>query len=144
MNEFDAALVRRKLSTITRNLGLLEEVHGLGVDEYRQDPFRRKGTERLLQELVEAAADLNAHLIRATGHDVPATYYESFIVVGRIGAIPGPLAERLAPAAGLRNRIVHEYDELDDRQMLDAVGHALADFPEFVRSVEEFLSERGL
>ncbi len=57
MTELDVALVRRKLSSITRNLQHLNEVVGLSLDEYTGDRFRQKGTERMLQEVVEAAAD---------------------------------------------------------------------------------------
>ncbi|HEX2682214.1 MAG TPA: HepT-like ribonuclease domain-containing protein, partial [Candidatus Dormibacteraeota bacterium] len=63
MTELDAQLARRKLATITRNLTLLARVEGLTIAEYQGDPMRQKGTERLLQEIVEAAADVNVHLL---------------------------------------------------------------------------------
>ena len=61
MTEVDIGLVRRKLAVITRNLGDLGAVAGLGLSEYRTDRFRLKGTERLLQELVEAAVEVHLH-----------------------------------------------------------------------------------
>lgn len=53
------------------------------------------------------------------------------------------LATRLAPAAGLRNRLVHEYDEIDDGKVLEAVGEARRDFGRYVGSVMDFLADRG-
>ncbi len=106
MTELDAALVRRKLAVIGRNLEDLATVENLQVDEHRADRFRQKGTERLLQETVEAAVDANLHVLRATGRVTPADYYESFIELGRHQVIPTALADRLEPAAGLRNRLV--------------------------------------
>lgn len=44
--------------------------------------------------------------------------------MGEIKAIPMDLAERLAPSAGLRNRLVHEYDRLDHSMVLAAVAMA--------------------
>ena len=144
MTELDAQLARRKLATITRNLDLLAAVEGLTLAEYRADAFRRKGTERLLQELVEAAVDVNIHLLRAAaGAPAPPDYYQSFIALGRHGIVPAPLAEGLAPAAGLRNCLVHEYDAVDDAIVLAAVGQARRDFTAYVAAIEAYLTGRG-
>jgi uncharacterized protein YutE (UPF0331/DUF86 family) len=51
--------------------------------------------------------------------------------------------ERLAPAAGLRNRIVQEYDDLDDGIVLAAVSEARREFPTFIAAVERYLSKQG-
>lgn len=140
MTELDAALVRRKLERIARNLEDLAAVRGLSLDAYRSDRFRRKGIERMLEETVEAAVDANAHLLRASGGEPPADYYESFIRLGRAEI----LAEALAPSAGLRNRLVHEYEEIDDAIVLRAVGEALRLFPRYASSIEAKLESEGL
>lgn len=144
MTELDAELVRRKLAAITRNLEDLKTVEGLSLAEYRADRFRQKGTERLLQETVEAAVDVNLHMLRALGVATPPDYYESFVGLGRHGVVPATLAERLAPAAGLRNRLVHEYEEIDDAIVLRAVGQARRSFAAYVAAVERYLAERGV
>lgn len=144
MTDLDAGLVRRKLVAITRALDDLAPVQGLSLTEYRRDRFRQKATERLLQEVVDAAADVNAHLLRAAGAPPPSDYYTSFVEVGRRGVLPADLAERLAPSAGLRNRLVHEYDEIDDAIVLAAVATARLQFAEFVRVIEVYLTNAGL
>lgn len=144
MTEVDAALVRRKLAVISRNLDDLAEVEGLELEDYREDRFRQKGTERLLQETVEAAVDANTHILRALGETVPADYFQSFVEVGHAGVIPSELAERLAPSAGLRNRLVHEYEEIDDRIVLDAVKEAREGLGDYVARVEAWLSGQGV
>lgn len=144
MTELDAALVRRKLAIIRRNLDDLAVIESLSLEEYRTDRFRLKGVERLLQEIVEAAVDANLHLVRAAGGPTPPDYYQSFVELGRQGVAPPSLAERLAPAAGLRNRLVHEYDVIDDSIILQAVGAARRDFREYIAALESHLSAMGL
>jgi len=143
VTELDAQLARRKLASITRSLDLLAAVEGLTLAEYRADPFRRKGTERLLQEIVEAAVDVNLHLLRAAGAPAPPDYYQSFVDIGRHGIVPNTLAEGLAPAAGLRNRLVHEYDAVNDAIVLEAVRQARRDFTAYVAAIERYLTARG-
>ncbi|HEX9581194.1 MAG TPA: DUF86 domain-containing protein [Gemmatimonadales bacterium] len=139
MTELDRALVRRKLAAITRNLDDLGAVEGLTLEEFRRDRFRQKGSERLLQEIVEAAADANVHLVRALGQPAPSDYYDSFVQMGVHGVIQDSLARRLAPAAGLRNRLVHQYEAIDDAIVLGAVAGARRDFAEYVAAVEAYL-----
>ena len=53
---------------------------------YRSEIFMRKGTERLLQELIEAALDLNMHLLAQGGtRKLPDDYYQSFLLMGDQG-----------------------------------------------------------
>ena len=140
MTGLDRALVRRKLGTIARNLDDLQGLGRLTLDDYRRDRIRQKAVERLLQEIVEAAVDANQHLLATTGHGVAADYYQSFVEMGHRSVIPADLAKVLAPAAGLRNRLVHEYDEIDDKIVLEAVTSAARDFPRYVDAVERYLA----
>jgi len=144
MTDLDAALVRRKLALIVRNLADLETVRGIGLTEYTGDRFRKKGVERLLQETVEAAVDVNLHVLRAEEAPTPPDYFESFVRLGRHGVIPEELAQTLAPSAGLRNRLVHEYDEIDDSIVLVSIDMAVREFGRYVSAMERYLENRGL
>lgn len=143
MTELDQAIARRKLQTIQRDLRDLAGAAALTLDAYRSDRLRQKGVERLLQEIVDAAADVNVHLLRLAGAAAPGDYRSSFIDAGRHAIISEPLAAALAPAAGLRNRLVHEYDEIDDAVVLHATADACRLFGEYVEAVERYLSARS-
>jgi hypothetical protein len=91
----DVALVRRKLARILRNLDQLGAVEPLTLEEYTADEFRLKGVEKMLQEVVEAAADANLHLLRDVGR-APPDYYSSFLDAGRAGIITSDLGRVLA------------------------------------------------
>ena len=141
MTPADPAVLRRKLGVIAENLKALEPVTKLPLDRYRADLFTRKGTERLLQELIEAAIDLNTHLILQEGHQPPDDYYHGFLRLAEIGILAPELATALAPSAGLRNRLVHEYDTIVDAIVLDAVRKAQDLDPKYVAAVERYLQK---
>lgn len=140
MSPIDKAIIRRKLAVIIENLNALGPISGMTREEYIQDVYKRKATERLLQELIEAAIDINIHLIVQTGNIAPDDYYRSFIDAGRLKIIPIELAEKLAPSAGLRNRLVHEYDLIEHAIVLDAVQMAEELYSEYVKQVEGFIA----
>lgn len=141
MSPLDKGIVRRKLAVIVENLNALELIKGMTREGYIKDIYKRKATERLLQELIEAAIDINTHIIVQTGDIAPDDYYESFIKAGRLNIISTDLAEKLAPSAGLRNRLVHEYDLLDHAMVLDAVKMAEELYPEYIKEVEDYISK---
>src|SRR6185503_13337709 len=95
----DAAIVRRKLGHIMASLELLGPVRGIALEEYRRHVWERKGVERVLQEAIEAALDVNAHLIAELGHDVPDDYFGGFVKLGELGVLSAELAAALAPSA---------------------------------------------
>ncbi len=121
MSPIDAAIVRRKLQRIAASLDGLRPIARLSLEEYRARFYERKATERLLQEAIEAALD-----------------------VGQLGIFPADPAGALAPSAGLRNRLVHEYETIDDAKVLASVGVLLQLYPRYIQAVESYLTKAGL
>lgn len=144
MSPVEAALIRRKLGYITSALTALGPLGRLSITEYRQRLYERKAAERLLQEAIEAALDINAHLIAEHGAAVPEDYYGGFLALGTLHIVPEDLARRLAPSAGLRNRLVHEYEAIDDGKVLAAIATMLEIYPQFIEAIEAFLERSGL
>jgi len=143
VSPLEKSIITKKLSVIVEGLKALEPIGAMSLEDYRRDVYMRKAAERLLQELIEAAIDINTHIITATGHAPPDDYYESFTRIGELGVIDMRLAEKLAPSAGLRNRLVHEYDDIKDSVVYEAVGFAEGLYPEYVDAIERFVSEKG-
>lgn len=142
MTPVEKEIVRRKLAIIIENLKVLEPIKEMKRKEYIEDVYKRKATERLLQELIEAAIDINTHIIVETGNVVPGDYYDSFIKAGELKIISADLAVRLAPSAGLRNRLVHEYDLLDHSLVLEAVRMVKELYSAYVKEIEDYLTAK--
>jgi uncharacterized protein YutE (UPF0331/DUF86 family) len=142
MTQVEIDVLKRKLARMVENLKALKPIGKMSKKKYQEDLYRRKAAERLLQELIEAAIDINLHLISAAGHPVPDDYYQSFITAGELKIISADLAKRLAPSAGLRNRLVHEYDEIEDAIILQSVAMAEELYAQYVHEVEDYISRR--
>lgn len=140
MSPIEVQIIKRKLAVILGNLKALEPIKGMNTDDYLEDLYKRKATERLLQELIEAAIDINIHMIVEAGHTVPDDYYESFIKVGELKIISLDLAQKLIPSAGLGNRLVHEYDRLEHSMVLKAVNMADELYSRYVKEINDYIS----
>jgi len=140
MSPLDVQVIKRKLALIVQNLKALEPIVEMSAAEYSADIYRRKATERLLQELIEAAIDINIHIVAATGNPPPDDYYESFIKAGELKILSLQLAEKIAPSAGLRNRLVHEYNGLDHTMVLRSVKMAQELYPHYIKEINDYIA----
>ena len=143
MSPFDTDIIRAKIAIILDDLKALEPIEQMSQDEYLRDLYKRKATERLLQELIEAAIDINTHIVVGSGYAPPDDYYQSFIRAGELGFLSPDLAEKLAPSAGLRNRLVHEYDRIDHSIILEAVSMAEELYPRYIQEISAVLSRQA-
>lgn len=135
MSPVDTSVLARKVAWMESRLTLLLPVAALTLEHYRSDELKKKGAEKLLQELVNAAVDANFHVLVQSGRPAPADAFKSFSDLVGLGLITDTQAQILAPYAGLRNRLVHEYETLDDAKVLAAIGEAHQAFPPYIRAL---------
>ena len=124
--------------------GLLDDLDAIGeitADRLAQDRMLRHAVERVLTQLVDLAVSVNSHIASARLGRAPASYRESFGLAAQAGVIDTELAARLAPAAGLRNILVHEYTDVDLEQVAGGVPLALRYFSAYVAGVARAVSD---
>ena len=63
------------------------------------------------------------------------TYADTFLKASQAALISADLAQRLLPAAGLRNRLVHDYDALDPERIHAAIQTALTDLGDLLNEL---------
>jgi uncharacterized protein YutE (UPF0331/DUF86 family) len=135
----DPALVTRKLLLVAADIEPLREIRDRGADAYVSSRIDQAVVERLLERAVGRMIDVNYHLITASGQPPPADYHSSFLKLTELGVLDADFARRIARAAGLRNRIVHDYDDLDPRKVFEALGDALRDVPVYLARINEYM-----
>lgn len=88
-----------------------------------------------LQQAIQIAIDLAAHLLADTPGHRPDTLAGLFFALAERGMIATELANRLAAMARFRNLLVHRYAELDPRRVWDIVTTRLTDVDAFLAVV---------
>lgn len=134
--------VERKL---VRLRGLVDELAALGpfdAERFTRERVAGLAAERLLTLLVELAFGVNSHLAVARLGRAPDSYRESFLLAADAGVITRELAGSLAPAAGLRNVLVHAYLDVDHEKVAAATAAAPELFGEYVRQVARWFAMR--
>lgn len=135
----DFAVIERRLRALHDALDDLRRLQDVDATGFRTDPIARAAAERLLQVSVDLAVDINSHLAAGILRRAPATGRESFVAGAETGILSRELADRLAPAAGLRNVLVHRYVDIDVELVTRAVGDMLDLMPRYVDEVAVYL-----
>lgn len=135
----DPAIVDRKALLITRDLADLAPLAAKPLPEYLASTVHELVAERLLERVIGRMIDVNYHLITETGHPPPADYYASFTQLAALGVYDAEFGRRIAACTGLRNRIVHEYDDVDPRRVHEALATAIRDVATYLRAVGDYV-----
>jgi uncharacterized protein YutE (UPF0331/DUF86 family) len=135
----DRELVTRKMVLIAEDLRRLEALAAKEREAYLASEVDEALAERYLERMIGRMIDVNYHLLTESGEPPPRDYFESFTALARLGVLPSDFAARLAPCAGLRNRIVHAYDDLDPGRVYDSLAAALSDVPAYLAAVRRFV-----
>ena len=107
---------------------LEDEQHGLWLD----------GVKYLLVTAIESCIDVAHHIASSESWSAPDTNARAIRSLGQHNVIEQALADRVARAVGFRNVLVHQYLEVDDSIVMDALTR-LGDLREFVAQVSAWV-----
>lgn len=137
----DKTLIIRKITLISEDFEALKSLTQLSYEDYVAEPINEVLAERYLERMIGRMIDINYHLITEQGHPPPPDYFQSFLKLAEIKILPRDVAQQIAPCAGLRNRIVHEYEELDTRKVYQGLQAAMKDIPLYLNYISKFIGE---
>lgn len=136
--------IRRKLQLIGEDLGRLVRFKDLTLDELLADDIRLAAVERIIERIVMRAVDVNEHLLAERlppdARSTRLTYRDTFLALGDVGVCTPEFAREIAASAGLRNILVHDYNDVDRRILHRSIGSCLRDYKGYVEQVEAFIS----
>lgn len=99
-------------------------------EEILTDRILRKAMYKEFQEAVEAAADICALMRRSLDSSAQDDYSNIEYLVER-GIVPADLVQSLKEANGLRNRLVYEYDGINDKIAYASIARLVGTLRDF-------------
>lgn len=90
--------------------------------------LEQNGVLHALQVLIENAIGKSKQMLKAAGEPIPVSAYDSFAALARRSGIREDELPAWNAVIGLRNRIVHDYMDIDLARVLDLVQLARHEF----------------
>lgn len=136
-NEF----LYRKIKLIQKDLEGIEDLGVGSFDDFLENAVVYNAAERYLERIITRATDINRHVIGETGkgtEDVKS-YKDTFLRLGDLGIYPSVFSEEIAKSAGMRNLLVHDYDNINPRIIYDSVRDALEQYSKYCQYILTFI-----
>ena len=140
MPQFNPERVRKMVSSMRVAVRQLSDLSGLKENTFLNDSHKIASAKYNFIIAIEAAIDMGNHIISQNGFRAPEDYADTFSVLGEYGVVNEEFAKELRKMARFRNRLVHIYWEIDDRQIYKIMQSNLGDFKTFLKSISSFLS----
>jgi uncharacterized protein YutE (UPF0331/DUF86 family) len=134
--------IERRLDELSERLARLQPLRAKTRIEFDQDTYLRDIVERNLEIAAQCCIDISHRIISLEGARKPVDYYDAILRMGELGVLPTEFARHLAPLAGFRNILVHEYLSVDWDEVY-RVLQRLEDLERFAELARHWLRQRG-
>jgi uncharacterized protein YutE (UPF0331/DUF86 family) len=132
-------VILKRLNKLNEYVALLERLRSNPKNAIINDPFVYGNIERYLHLAIQTVIDISNHIMSERNINGINDYRDMIAGLGKVGIISSDLAAKIAPMAGLRNILVHEYLDIDKEKLYDILQNNLQDFKEFGKQIEKIL-----
>jgi uncharacterized protein YutE (UPF0331/DUF86 family) len=140
ISNLNIKLIEDRLGLINRSITRLRRLSSL-LEETFLDGDTPAIAESYVRRSLEATFDIGRHIIARTAGKGIVEYKEVANALGTTGVVTKDLAERLKLMAGYRNRLIHFYHEVTDRELFLIVKNNLSDLETFVKEIKSFIEK---
>ena len=140
MPQFDQEKVAKLISQLRTSLTRLKAISSSLESSFLDDPDKIGSAKYHFIVAIEACIDLSNHIISRNEYRVPEDYADTFEVMREVGIFQETFSNQLKQMAKFRNRLVHIYWEVDDKQVFEIIKNRLGDFKTFLDNLAKFLN----
>lgn len=133
-------LIQRKLLNMDKYISQLQLQLQTSQKKYLSDYTRQRAMERLCQVIIEFAIDTSMLIITGLKMAPPESARDGFYKLHQLKVIEDQLFQAFERYVGFRNRVVHEYEALDQRIVYRTARKLVDDSGAFISSVQNFIS----
>lgn len=135
-------IITRLFSLLNRYLSELKAEQQTTWEDFSKDVKTKRFVERTLQMVIEACLDAGNHIISDEGWSEAETNREIFIRLNEKKVISSALLENLLQMASFRNRIVHDYAEINPEIVFGILKNHLKDFESYVSEILKWIDSQ--
>lgn len=131
-----------QLDNLSAYVRHLRDIAQTGREAFLKDDVKIGGAKYYLQSSIAVCLDIGNHIIASEGYRAPKDYRDIFTVLNENGLLPDDFTRTLRQMAGLRNRLVHLYWEIDDEQIYDDLQNHLGDLDKYADHILGFVKRQ--
>lgn len=135
-------VLQARMSYVEESLESLKRFKGVSYDAFHSNPDNFRIAFYDLHRALEAVMDIGSHILSRIPAARPTSYKDISRLLGKHKIIPSDFAEKsLAKMAGYRNRMVHFYGEVTEKEIYQIIQEELDDFNVFLQYTHKVLKD---
>ncbi len=137
----DKEIIQKRITFIIEKLEDLK----YDLDKYEKIAnIRDKNTvtgaiERWSEEIIESAISINNEIL-SSKNLISDSYYNSFILLKHFNIFDDNFIKKIASTSGFRNRLAHDYLNIDKEVMLKSARFLLTLYKEYTMKITEYIN----
>ena len=135
----DKRRIKDKINIIENNLKDLKKFLDCSCDEFLSDYRNPASAKYLLQTSIEAMNDIANHIIASKRLKKPETSAQSLKILNKNDFISDEKLPNYIKMIKFRNRLVHLYNEIDNKQLYQILKNNLSDLEYFIKEIVKIL-----
>ncbi len=136
-------IITRLFSLLNQYLGELKAEQQITWDDFSKEIKVKRFIERTLQMAIEVCFDAGNHIISDEGWPEAKTNREIFARLNEKGVICTSLLEDLLQMSSFRNRIVHDYADINPEIVFGLLKNHLKDFESYISEVLKWIESQN-
>jgi uncharacterized protein YutE (UPF0331/DUF86 family) len=134
--------IQDKLFRLKANGDFIEKIFKDHPDkEVLEDMHLYYSLEHMLQLSIQIILDIGAHILAEKFHENPQSYADVIKSMGERGIINASFAAEQEEMAKFRNKLVHDYDTIDNKKVVQYGRNAPEIFRTFGQSYIAFMNK---
>jgi len=133
-------VLQSRISYIEDSLESLARFKGISFEQFHSNPDNFRISFYDLHRALEAVLDTGTHILSRIPGARPSSYKEIPRLLEKNRIIPSDFAlNQLTKMAGYRNRMVHFYAEVTEKEIFNIIQEEIQDFSTFCAYIESLL-----
>ena len=125
--------IQDKIKEIKKFLAELQTIIPKDFEKYKSDLKTKAACERYVEKIIEGIVDLAFLIIKNKKLRIPEEDIDAFNILLENKIIDENIAKKLKSAKGMRNIIAHQYGNIDDHIIFEAINNELS------KDIDKFL-----
>lgn len=137
--EIDKEKIKQRFSEINESLAEIKRLTSLEDKEFWSRKENIAAVKYYLLQAIESVGGICVHIAAKKFNKGVSVFGECFEILEKEGFLSEDLTSRLRNMVKFRNKLIHRYWEIDDKNILQYTRKDLNDFNEFMKAINMLL-----
>ncbi len=140
ISNLNIKMIEDRIGFITKSIGQLRKLGALGEKAFLADDHPA-AAESYLRRSLEAMFDIGRHIMAKIAGKGIVEYKEIVSGLYELKILSKRTAGKLKLMAGYRNRMVHFYHEIPEKELYSIIRNNLNDIERFIKEIKKFIAQ---